>query len=195
MQKHYSLTRWVNNHYGGKKPFLLFFYNKIQGHLGRFSLAEEINWTEVGRLVFVCRGNICRSPYAEAIARKCGLESASIGLMTKTGKPADSEAIKNAAIRGIDLSEHKATSIEDFDFIQNDLLVTVEPWQLEKTRQQVIMPDVYHTLLGIWADGYYPYLPDPYGKSDAFYQRCFFMIESGVNNIGSNIFSNIKAHQ
>lgn len=183
------LTKWVNDRYGGKRPFLYYLYNKLLGRLGRFDTAEQINWSNVERLVFVCRGNICRSPYAEIIAKKSGFETASLGLITRTGKHANIDAIRNASFRGVDLSEHMATDIKDFKFNRNDLLIAMEPWQLDETRRQVKEADVYHTLLGIWAEDYYPYLPDPYGKSDVFFQRCFLMIESAMDQLAS------KCHQ
>jgi protein-tyrosine phosphatase len=194
MNKSNSLNMWLNDHYGGKRTFCRFYYHKILGQLGKYTYAENINWVNVDRLVFVCQGNICRSPYAEQLARMNGLQSASLGLKTRTGKVANIDAIRNASLRGVDLSDHMSTAIEDFNFEQNDLLIAMEPWQLEITQLQVIKPGVKHTLLGIWAKEYFPYLPDPYGKTDAFFQRCFFMIESAVENIVSNKISNQKAN-
>ncbi|HEV2149075.1 MAG TPA: hypothetical protein VGR37_16835, partial [Longimicrobiaceae bacterium] len=64
--------------------------------------------------VFVCYGNICRSPYAAAVfARSLPPELAGIRVfsagMVGAGRPAPREGIAVAARRGIDLTAHRAT--------------------------------------------------------------------------------------
>ncbi|MCX6267125.1 MAG: low molecular weight phosphotyrosine protein phosphatase [Bacteroidetes bacterium] len=76
------------------------------------------------KILFVCTGNICRSPLAEGIIREkfrknnitgevdsCGFESFHVG------DPPDSRAQEVAGKRGIDLSSHRARlfTVEDFD--------------------------------------------------------------------------------
>ena len=60
----------------------------------------------VRRLVFVCQGNICRSAFADVVARDMGLHSASFGLSTTTGRPAHEPAIVAARTLGHDMSGH-----------------------------------------------------------------------------------------
>jgi len=64
---------------------------------------------------FVCSGNICRSPYAEAAARRCGLTAISCGIATEKGLPADGTAITEAAQRGLDLTSHRTTRWQDVE--------------------------------------------------------------------------------
>ena len=54
-----------------------------------------------GRLVFVCSGNICRSPFAAEYARALGLPSASFGLHADDGAAANPQALAAARRRGI----------------------------------------------------------------------------------------------
>jgi protein-tyrosine-phosphatase len=61
------------------------------------------------RILFVCTGNTCRSPFAEAVARHEGLvdaESAGLGAYPGDGPPVD--AVEVARERGLDLSTHRA---------------------------------------------------------------------------------------
>jgi len=83
------------------------------------------------RILFVCMGNICRSPIAqgvfEDVARREGLEdqifvdSAGTGNW-HVGSPPDERAQRSASLRGLDLSAQRARQIsrddcEDFDYI------------------------------------------------------------------------------
>lgn len=74
-------------------------------------------------VLFVCLGNICRSPMAEAalraeaVAQGIALTIDSAGTGTwHVGKPADPRAVAEAARRGIDLSKHRARQVTEEDF-------------------------------------------------------------------------------
>ncbi|HPI86552.1 MAG TPA: low molecular weight protein-tyrosine-phosphatase [Bacteroidales bacterium] len=76
------------------------------------------------KILFVCLGNICRSPLAEAIfthkAKQLGLnvEANSAGFESfHRGDPADPRSVAVARAHGIDLSEHRARmfAVRDFD--------------------------------------------------------------------------------
>src|SRR5258708_8379775 len=76
-------------------------------------------------VLFVCTGNICRSPTAEAIFRKLATDAGMAETVTAdsagthayhVGEPPDPRARKAAAKRGYDLSALRARSIEDAGF-------------------------------------------------------------------------------
>ena len=69
----------------------------------------------MNKIVFICTGNTCRSPMAEAILRsrlpdalKDKFEISSAGVFAWDGEPASSQAIKVLEEIGIDLSGHRA---------------------------------------------------------------------------------------
>jgi protein-tyrosine-phosphatase len=71
------------------------------------------------RLLFVCTGNICRSPMAEGIARHYGLvrgwpvQARSGGILGIIDKPADPLAVKVMAEIDMDISGHRSGGIDD----------------------------------------------------------------------------------
>jgi protein-tyrosine phosphatase len=84
-------------------------------------------------ILFVCAGNICRSPVAEAVTRaefaRAGLKLAVASAGTgpwHVGKPADARAHASAAAHGYDLSLHRARRVEEADFARHDLLLAMD---------------------------------------------------------------------
>ena len=84
-------------------------------------------------LLFVCLGNICRSPTAEAVFRA---RAAALGLDARTdsagtgdwhvGKPPYGPAAAAAAARGSDLSSLRARPVQPEDFHGFDLIVAMD---------------------------------------------------------------------
>ena len=64
------------------------------------------------KVLFVCSGNTCRSPYAEAVARSLGHESRSAGSDAWPDQPATKDARKTAELRGVNLAPHRSASLE-----------------------------------------------------------------------------------
>jgi protein-tyrosine phosphatase len=99
------------------------------------------------RVLFVCLGNICRSPTAEgvmrALVREAGLEdrieldSAGTGAW-HIDEPPDARATAAARERGIAL-EGRARQVERSDFAEFDLIVAMDASNLEDLRR--IAPD------------------------------------------------------
>lgn len=170
--------------YGGKRAFLTHLhYRTLQG-LGRLDAYQRVDWARVRRLVFVCAGNICRSPYAEAVARRAGLIVNSFGLDARSGDPANAAAIRNAARKGVDLLSHRACSAHDFTVRTGDLLIGFEPAHCAALADLIgIRDDVAITLLGVWARPAFPYIHDPYGLSDNYFQQCYARIDGPLASI------------
>ena len=138
------------------------------------------------RLVFVCKGNICRSAFAEAVAKSEGVDAVSCGLDTIEAAPANVDAIKTAGKMGFNLDGHRTTPITLLTIKENDLFIAMEPWQVEYLKNH--FQDVnYCTLLGLWKSPVRPYVHDPYGSTSEYFENCFEYIEKSVYEITAKI--------
>ena len=87
------------------------------------------------RILFVCLGNICRSPMAEGVFRSVAeeeglidrfeIDSAGLGDW-HIGQAPDHRAQKAARSRGVDISDQSARQVVDEDFDRFDLLLVMD---------------------------------------------------------------------
>ena len=91
------------------------------------------------RILFVCTGNTCRSPLAEALARKViveralsDVEAASAGTSAWDGAPASDGALLVGMERNLDLSQHRAQTLTRELVSDADLILAMGPHHLER---------------------------------------------------------------
>lgn len=91
------------------------------------------------RILFVCTGNTCRSPLAEALARKLIVERAlsdvevsSAGTSAWDGAPASDGALLVGMERSLDLSQHRAQTLTRELVRECDLVLAMGPHHLER---------------------------------------------------------------
>ncbi|TBT85965.1 low molecular weight phosphotyrosine protein phosphatase [Propioniciclava sinopodophylli] len=102
------------------------------------------------RVVFVCLGNICRSPMAERVARGwaereglSGVEFTSAGVSAEeTGNPIDPRARKVLTAHGYGAGNHRAKRITASDIADADLVIGLEQFHVDRMRRQA--PDATH---------------------------------------------------
>ena len=179
-------SRWIAKHYGSRRGFVRTYWYWLLYILGRYRKYQEVDWQEVERLVFVCKGNICRSAYAEAVARSLGIEAVSCGIDTIEDAQANEAAIRTAQKRGLDLDEHKTTPIMYLILRNSDLLVAMEPWQAKFLGKHLSRKH-YCTLLGLWTQPFLPHIQDPYGSASGHFENCFNYIEKSVHEISEKL--------
>jgi protein-tyrosine phosphatase len=88
------------------------------------------------RVLFVCMGNICRSPTAEGVFRKLVAErTPEVAVYVESagthayhvGNPPDARAIRAAERRGVDLTSLRARQVAIEDFEQFELVIAMDP--------------------------------------------------------------------
>lgn len=131
------------------------------------------------RVLFVCAGNICRSPTAEGVLRgliaeaelhdEIEVESAGTGGW-HVGDPPDPRSVAAAADRGVELSG-AARQVDEADFEAFDLLVAMDRSNRDALLRLAPDGDARGrvTLLREYADGEEHDVPDPYyGGEEGF---------------------------
>ena len=181
-----KINNWLARNYGSRRGAIRTYWYRVLFLFGRYRKYRQINWDSIDRLVFVCKGNICRSAYAEAVARSIGIDSISCGIDTVIGAPANEQAIKISKKRGFDLKEHKTATVQSLTFKESDLLIAMEPWQADYLFNH-LPAGTMCTLLGLWGRPVTPHIPDPYGSSPLYFDKCFKFIEKSVYEIARKV--------
>ncbi|MEM1027063.1 MAG: low molecular weight protein-tyrosine-phosphatase [Planctomycetota bacterium] len=149
-------------------------------------------------ILFVCMGNICRSPAAEGIFRKLvedagfassiAIDSAgTIGY--HTGNRPDKRMTAAAMQRGYDLSPQRARQVETSDFERFDLIVAMDRANLHDLEHAFDAPADVHAelkLLGEFAPetfqrkGGPPDVPDPYYGGGEGFEMVLDLLEASL---------------
>lgn len=132
------------------------------------------------KVLFVCLGNICRSPTAEGVFQKL-VEDAGLSKRVETdsagtanwhqGRAPDPRTIAAAKKRDIDLSKLRARAVKSSDFAEFDYVLAMDEDNL--TELQSLKPAGFDGHLGLFlafgSQRTYSEVPDPYhGGSDGF---------------------------
>ena len=124
------------------------------------------------RLLFVCLGNICRSPTADGVARRLAaqrgldwvIDSAGTGAW-HVGNPPDPRMTAAAAKRGIDLAPLRARQAQAEDFLRFDHIFAMDQSNLADLER--LCPSQATASLNLFLQD--AEVPDPYyGGADGF---------------------------
>ena len=143
-------------------------------------------------VLFVCMGNICRSPLAEGVFRtyvaRAGMQQHiavdSAGTHDyQLGQPADPRALAAAARRGYKLPPHRARRVGARDFVRFDWILGMDRHNLREL--QAMRPEEYEGHLGLLLALRDPPLaddvPDPYYGGTQEFETALDLIEQGAD--------------
>jgi protein-tyrosine-phosphatase/predicted ATP-grasp superfamily ATP-dependent carboligase len=147
------------------------------GHLRRLSLRlAPVRRLELARLrrrlgsarsvLFVCRGNLCRSPFAEGYARRvfpASVRVRSAGTRAKDGTLSPPEAAAVAAAFGVDLRGHRAARLSEALLGEADVVLVFDATDLERVRRAFPHHARKVFLLGLLNGDREVTIRDPYG--------------------------------
>jgi protein-tyrosine phosphatase len=175
--------------YGRKQGFMLHLLSRALSFAGAYQRYETVDWKRVSRLIFICKGNICRSPYCEARARALGLHAMSRGLEAVPGRSPDPTVAAAGKRRGVDLSAMSSTPFQWSEVRDGDLLLPVEPRQARRLQASPPGSSPQITLLGLWSRPQRPVIQDPLGMREEYVETCLTILDSAINNIAGKLTS------
>lgn len=131
------------------------------------------------KIMFVCSGNTCRSPMAEGLFRKYladnnieNIEVASAGISAFAGDMVSENSVIAAKKRGVDISSHRAKSINPEDVLSVDLFVCMS--QSHAAALSELCESERLLVLNV---------SDPYMQSEEVYENCCQQIENSFSEI------------
>ena len=157
------------------------------------------------RVLFVCMGNICRSPmaqgvlenrlYQEQIDDRVQVDSAGTHHY-HTGESPDSRAVAAAARRGIEIGWQRARPVRDDDFLEFDLILAMDSDNERKLRS--VCPPAYGDRVMLVTD-FAPELrerevPDPYYVGHEGFEKVLDMLELCMEGLVDELHDRLDAH-
>lgn len=155
------------------------------------------------RVLFVCTGNICRSPTAEGVFRHLAtaaglgevLTAASAGTHGyHVGEPPDARTVAAAKRRGFDLSGQRARKVKREDFQDFDLILAMDSDHL--AHLESLRPNNARAVIRLFLE-YHPEkhhrnVPDPYyGGADGF-EVVLDMVEAASRTLLDELSKTVK---
>ncbi|RZU98518.1 low molecular weight protein-tyrosine-phosphatase [Spiribacter vilamensis] len=146
------------------------------------------------RVLFVCMGNICRSPIAEGIFReRLRVEGLTEQVSTDSagthdyhvGRAPDRRAQAMMAQEGIDISDLRARQVDGFDFEFFDYVLAMDEGNYEWLRAEA--PSDYQAkiqpMLSFAASPGVHWVPDPYFGGDSGFRSVYELIDDAANGL------------
>jgi protein-tyrosine-phosphatase len=146
-------------------------------------------------LLFVCSGNICRSPMAAALAADAAardgfaIRVASVGTMALVGEGAEADAHRAVAEIGLSLAPHRARQAKREAILEAVLVVAAtrmhRAWLRAKAPEANIVS--FHELTGLGD------VPDPYGASLDQYRAVRDLLRAGMPSVLAALKASARA--
>ena len=159
--------------------------------------------THDAAVLFVCLGNICRSPTAEGVfrhavtraglAHRIHIDSAGTGDW-HVGQPPDRRAIAAARERGVDLSGLRGRQVTSADFRTFDWILAMDRDNLATLRS--LRPAGYAGHLGLFLDLVpnlgHAEVPDPYYGGPAGFEQVLDLVEQAGDALLTRIQARLR---
>ena len=152
------------------------------------------------RLLFVCLGNICRSPSAEAVMKRlvkdAGLgdriEIDSAGIAGyHEGDRADSRMRAHAARRGYVL-DSISRPVRQWDFHDFDLIIGMDNRNIDDLKEKapdLVTEQKIHQMMEYSTNGLYDYVPDPYYSGAEGFELVLDLLEDTCRGLLARVIS------
>jgi len=138
------------------------------------------------RVLFVCKGNICRSPFAEQYLRGLalpGIEVDSAGHYPQDGRSSPAAAVAAAKEFGVELAEHRSHTLSAEQVRWADVILIFDEEHDRAVRRA--FPDAAGKIhyLGLLAQGWHIQIRDPMGRDTAAFMRGYRQIQTALDRV------------
>ena len=149
-------------------------------------------------MLFVCMGNICRSPTAEGVFRHHATEA---GLSDRVfidsagthayhvGEPPDRRAVAAAERRGVSLQDLRARRVSDEDFDRFDYIIAMDEDNVARLQEQGSAE--HHSKVRLFLEfssSGEQDVPDPYYGGAAGFERVLDLVEDASRGLLETLF-------
>jgi protein-tyrosine-phosphatase/predicted ATP-grasp superfamily ATP-dependent carboligase len=138
-----------------------------------------------GKIVFLCYGNICRSPLAAGLAeqRLSGVSIESAGFHNQTGRSCPEKILRIGDSLGIDLLNHRSARVTPDHLATADLVIVMDLENLDRLRKE--FPEIADraTLLGLFGSPGTIAIADPYLAEAAATSRICEQVRASVEGL------------
>lgn len=142
-------------------------------------------------VLFICTGNTCRSPMAQAIfndicaKRNLDMHAFSAGVATVDGLTAAKHAVDTMAQYGLDITSHRTRFLPSVNLSNYDLFVTMNYDQATLVESLGVPRDMIYVLHKTPTDKYdiEVGIADPFGGDMAAYKKCVEDLKSAINEL------------
>lgn len=164
------------------------------------------NDPDMKKILFVCLGNICRSPLAEGILRhKVKQQGLEASIQTDScgtggwheGEPSDHRSIDCAQVKGIDISDLRARKVKKSDFELFDLIIAMDDSNYRDLHN--LCSDAAHKLkikkmlsYHQHKDFYMGDVPDPYHEGAEAFERVYQMLDKATDALLKEIIESLR---
>ena len=170
-----------------KRPIRDALWNTRRRSLGRFTLPADVR-----SILFVCMGNICRSPFAGiraaqllAAAGISGIRCDSAGLSTKPAARPPREACEAAAGFALSIESHEPRQVTLDLLLSYDVVAVMEAKHAQQIRELFPQAGSRLLLLSLLEagplSGYARFnIPDPFGQPFEVFHACYGRIDRSI---------------
>lgn len=148
---------------------------------------QHVSRGDLKHIIFVCKGNICRSAFAEKYfkqltnGKKVTIESCGLDVEKECAVP--KEAAQVAKEFNVNLGDHRSKGIAGCNFYEADLIVAMEYKQY--LRLVDLFPEIATNVcvlrdFATWPHRLFCNIHDPYGQGENDFRRCFRLIATSL---------------
>jgi protein-tyrosine-phosphatase len=148
------------------------------------------------KILFVCYGNICRSPLAAALAQHnlAHIEIESAGFHETIGRSCPEKMLRIAGSLGLDLSQNRSARVSREQLLGADLVIAMDLENIQRIKAECPEALSHTILMGLFAKPPTINIADPYLADESTTSKVCGQIRSGVEGLARSLVSLHPAH-